>query len=201
MNAIRDQYRHAIAGLDHVLTSFADDRWDDPTPCLGWTARMLAGHVIDGQRQVVAVLSGQTPQPVTDPAHLASIAGSAPVERWASVRAEVEAGLGSVPAGAIVCTPAGDQTVEALLGTAVIEPLVHSWDLAVAADTSIDLDAGAVRWVLSALEDLGGTLAATGMYAPAWEVDDAMTAQQRLLALTGRDPAAAATRTTGGCRG
>lgn len=84
--------------------------------------------------------------------------------------------------------------MEALLGTAVVKPLVHSWDLAAAAGTTVELDAEAVQSVLASLERIGGTLAATGMYAPARAVHDAMTAQERLLALTGRDPAAAATR-------
>lgn len=51
MNPVRLRYQRALDGLQHVITSFPDRCWDRRSPCSAWTARMLAGHVIDGQRR------------------------------------------------------------------------------------------------------------------------------------------------------
>jgi uncharacterized protein (TIGR03086 family) len=138
------------------------------------------------------MLEGQPRPPVDDAGELARIAGPDPVSSWRAARREVVAAIDAAADDAIVPTPMGEQTVEALLGTAIVEPLVHSWDLAMAAGMSIELDADAVRWVLATLEHLGDTLAATGMYAPALPIVDGMRDQDRMLAHTGRatEPAA-----------
>jgi uncharacterized protein (TIGR03086 family) len=194
VNANRLRYHRALTTLDDVIVAFPDHRWDDDTPCAEWTARMLAGHVIDGQLQVAAMVRRRPRPPVREPGELARIAGSSPVVAWRGARAEVEGALDSTPEDAAAKTPTGEQTVDTLLATAIVEPLVHSWDLATTAGIAVDLDDDAVQSVLALVERIGDSLAATGMYATARAVDDAMTESERLLALTGRDPAACAYR-------
>jgi uncharacterized protein (TIGR03086 family) len=94
---------------------------------------------------------------------------------------------GAAP-GAAVATPLGPRTVEQLLGIALVEPVVHTWDLATATGGPADLDPDAVRALLPGVLALGGQLQATGTYGPPVPVPDDAPAQDRLLAALGRRP-------------
>lgn len=64
----REQYRRAWQTLLDVAEQVPPERWDAPSPCAGWTARQLAGHVIDGARQVHVMFTGEPPLvPTTAP--------------------------------------------------------------------------------------------------------------------------------------
>jgi uncharacterized protein (TIGR03083 family) len=39
-------YTKALFGFDHVARTVTPDGWDAASPCEGWTARHVAGHVI-----------------------------------------------------------------------------------------------------------------------------------------------------------
>jgi uncharacterized protein (TIGR03086 family) len=180
-------YRRALATAGHVVDGVTD--WSAPTPCPPWDARMLSGHLIDGQRQVLAMLTGAPHVlPTSDPSGLAAIAGQAPAEAWRAAAHRVDAVLDDLDAAAVVRTPAGDRRVEEVLAIAVIEPLVHGWDLAVASAQGVVLDPDVVATTLAGVEQLGGALAASGMYAPGKQVPEGATPQRRLLTKLGRDP-------------
>ncbi len=85
-------------------------------------------------------------------------------------------------------TPLGTRTVDEVLAVAVVEPLVHAWDLATAAGQTARLDPETVTATLSAVEALAGQLAATGMYAAALPAPSDSSPQDRLLAALGRHP-------------
>lgn len=68
----------------------------------------------------------------------------------------------------------------------MIEPLVHTWDLARAVGVTAALDEEAVETCLAAVAPVADRFAATGMYAPARPVPAGAGAPGRLLALLGR---------------
>jgi uncharacterized protein (TIGR03086 family) len=144
--------------------------------------------VIDGQRQVRAMLAGEGGvPPESDPAGLGRLAGRDPVASWRRVREQTATALSRVDDGAVLRTPLGDTPLPRLLATAVIEPLLHAWDLSASIGGACQLDPEAVRVTLAGVAALGDRLAATGMYAPAQPTRDGMSAQDQLLALTGRN--------------
>lgn len=161
--------------------------WDAPTPCPSWTARQLAGHIIGAAQQTQALLLGEVPPaPVTEPSDLGDVAGDHPA---AGVRAAVVPLLVAVTGldtAAMVGTPHGALPVEQVLAMALVEPVIHGWDLAVAAGQPWHLDDDSVRILLTGVEQMGGQLAATGMYAPAVPVPATADPAQRLLAALGR---------------
>jgi uncharacterized protein (TIGR03086 family) len=75
-----------------------------------------------------------------------------------------------------------------LFAVAVIEPVVHAWDLATATATGqrVVLDERTVEALLVGAEQLGGQLAATGMYSAAVPVPADAPPLRRLLAALGR---------------
>ncbi len=183
------RYLRALDRLGAVVDAVPAERWDAPTPCPDWSARQLAGHLVDGQGQVLAMLTGEGPRvPVTDPGALGLLAGPAPAGSWRRAHQSAAAALRGAAPDAAVATPLGPRTVEQLLGIAFVEPVVHTWDLATATGRPADLDPDAVRALLPGVLALGGQLQATGMYAPAVPVPDDAPAQDRLLAALGRRP-------------
>jgi uncharacterized protein (TIGR03086 family) len=179
-----DRYRHALTGVDDVVARIEPDHWDVLSPCPPWTARDVLGHIIDGQQQIAALLTGQGPRPPHgDPG---TLAGTAPAAAWQAAHRDIEQVLATVNPTAQVATPMGPRTVADILSLAVIEPLVHAWDLARATGHAVRLDPDAVVTTLAGVRALDGQLAATGMYAPARTAPADADLQDQLLAATGR---------------
>ena len=182
-------YLRALDRLGAVVDAVPPDRWDDPTPCPDWSARQLLGHLVDGQRQVLAMAGGDGPRPpVTGPGELGALAGPDPAGAWRRAHEETATTLTGVSPAASVATPLGARTVEQLLGVALVEPVVHCWDLATATGRPADLDPEAGRALLPGVLALGDRLQGSGMYGPAVPVPDDAPAQDRLLAALGRGP-------------
>ena len=183
------RYLRALDRLGAVVDAVPAERWDAPTPCSGWSARQLLGHLVDGQGQVLAMLAGEGPRaPVPEPEALGLLAGPDPAGSWCRAHQAAVAALRGAAPDAGVTTPLGPRTVEQLLGIALVEPVVHTWDLATATGRPADLDPDAVRALLPGVLALGGQRAATGMYAAPVPVPDDAPAQDRLLAALGRRP-------------
>lgn len=189
MTTARDLYLRTLDRASAVVGAVPPDRWDVPTPCPNWSARQLLGHLIAGQQQVLAMAVGDgPPPPVTDRKALAALAGPDPIAAWRRTCEVGAPALASIAPTTEIATPLGHQTVEQLLGIALIEPVVHTWDLAVATGQAAALDAEVVEALLPGVLALGDQLQATGMYQPALTVPDDAPAPDRLLAALGRDP-------------
>ena len=70
----------------------------------------------------------------------------------------------------------------------VSDVAIHTWDLARAVGADEELDTELVEAVWTVFEPQKETLAASGLYAPPVPLPDDAPLQQRLLAVTGRDP-------------
>jgi uncharacterized protein (TIGR03083 family) len=43
------RYLRGLDRLGAVVDAVPAERWNAPTPCSGWSARHLVGHLVDGQ--------------------------------------------------------------------------------------------------------------------------------------------------------
>ena len=135
MNQTAARYQRVLAGVSDVVSRIPGDRWNTPSPCTQWTTLHVVGHLVDGQHQVAALITGKGPrEPLKDPV---AAAGGDPASAWAARTRHMDSVLGAVDPAAVVPSHHGDVTVETVLGTAVIEPPIHAWDLAQAADFSV----------------------------------------------------------------
>ncbi|GAB7005871.1 hypothetical protein JCM18899A_33440 [Nocardioides sp. AN3] len=66
---------------------------------------------------------------------------------------------------------------------------MHSWDLARALDTQIDLDDARCAEALAAMQSLDEVLRSSGQFGPKVPVPDDVPVQDRFVAFIGRDPA------------
>lgn len=187
MNQTVTRYLRVLTNVSDVVDRVPADSWSNPSPCQGWTGLHVLGHIIDGQRQTAALLSGQGPrEPLSNPAE--AVTGS-PAAAWAAAFQHMQELLTGTDPNRRVASPHGEVTAEWVLATAVIEPLVHAWDLAQAAGIETSLDDEAVDVCLTVIAPMAEQFAATGMYAPALTAPVHATPQQQLLALLGRKAA------------
>ncbi|MER5778126.1 TIGR03086 family metal-binding protein [Streptomyces sp. NPDC002039] len=184
MNPTIARYRRALDGVGDVLRRIPADRLRSPSPCPGWTTLHVLGHVIDGQRQIAALLTGDGPRaPRPDPLEL--VRGD-PEADWRAAYTSMRELLEVTDPNGLVPSHHGEVSAQSVLATAVIEPLVHTWDLARAGGVEVSLDDEAVDECLAAVTPMAGRFAATGMYAPAVFLPGHTSPRQRLLGLLGR---------------
>lgn len=176
MSAPVDRHCRACAGFGQVVAQVGD-RWGRPSPCTEWDARGVLEHVI-GFHDVLLLrpLSAKPQRPKDDP-----------VARWQLTEAAIS---GLIRAGhdRVVEVP-GDQVIDLvhLLPMLTTDVLVHTWDLARAADVPIDLDPELCQLSLAAAGD-APAIAASGLYDPPVDVPPDANVQARLVACMGRDP-------------
>ena len=151
---------------------------DDPTPCVGWTVRDLLNHMLATQQYFVgAARGGDVAPPGPTPPDLL---GDDPVADFDRARSETLSTYGE------------DGVVERTgpaLGIAFSDQLLHGWDLATATGQDATMPDGLAE---AAYETIHGRFTdeqRKGVFGPEIPVAADASAQDRLLAYTGRDPA------------
>jgi uncharacterized protein (TIGR03083 family) len=202
-------YIKGLFCFDAVVQRTDRTRWDDPSPCERWTARGVVNHnalvcfmIAEMARgHPAAVPAGSVergrPAPSRDgfvfAPHLAQLfvgANDDPVEVWNKRRDDVLEALdrpGALQTEAR--SPWGHPTVDAFLGLAFYDPLVHAWDLAKAVGQPPVLDAQLAQRALDYLTEFGkhqDLRQPISLAAPV--VTTAQDPVTRLIAFTGRQP-------------
>ncbi|MFB9909479.1 TIGR03086 family metal-binding protein [Allokutzneria oryzae] len=190
MNQAVARYQRAMSEFDAVVRNVPDDRWTAASPCRGWDARGIVGHVLSSQDMLFAWISGKRPaMPEDDPA--ARVGGDA-AGAWRGTYAEVREALAApdLPGRPVSTFPGGPSTVDEILDSGLVEPLVHAWDLARAAGVPFTLDDELATECLRAMRQHEQRVRLSGMFGSEHAVGSEATAGERLLAFLGRDPAA-----------
>jgi len=182
------RYTVAVFGFEHVLRMVPKGAWDAPSPCEGWSAREVAGHAMGVVNNIAAKAGvGEAVDPFGD---VGAIAGDDPVESYRMIRNRLLDALDQDGVlEQMVTSRLGDRPMDAYLAAMTGDTLVHTWDVARAAGVDDTLDPELVRIVHeSMVEEESPGMRTPGRYDPAVDADDDMSAQDRLIAYTGRDP-------------
>ena len=183
--------------LAAVVRDVSDDQLGEPTPCEGMTVGELLDH-IDGLSVAFAAAARKIPlegggrPPVPDasrlgedwrdriPARLAELA-----EAWREPSAWT--GTAEIGGGVLPAEVAGTSALD--------EILVHGWDLAVATGSAYPADDSALADAVQRVSQWVGAIVAEypqgspGLFGPPVPVPGDAAPLDRLLGLTGRDPA------------
>lgn len=179
-------YTKALYGMDHVVRLVPDDGWDRLSPCEGWTARHVIGHVIAIQRYMLAVIQGVEPtmDPMTEPNRHA---GDDPAATWAAARDDILAALDHEGVlHRVVKTFRGEQQIDEMIGSNVADTTIHTWDLARAADVDDRLDPGLVARACELILPVADDMRRPMVFGPRVDPPAGADAQTVLLAATGR---------------
>jgi len=139
MTEIAERFRRVAQGLTTTIDAVPDDAWTNPSPCPGWDARDVVRHLVDwlpGPGFLLGTFAIETrPLPSVD---------DDPAGAWAAVRDAIQGGLDDPAVAERVedCGPPGQLSFEAAVDmTCTSDVLIHTWDLARAADVEVELDA------------------------------------------------------------
>jgi uncharacterized protein (TIGR03086 family) len=179
-----DGFARTLDGFEAVLAGVAPDRWDAPSPCSGWYALDVAGHVIANLLALEAFAAGVYEEEPADPR---SAAGNDPLAAWRLARAAVPAALSPAALARIAPLPSGPVPLSTFLEQhAPMEILVHTWDLAQATGQAVALDPGLVRDALGPARQFAPMARILGLIGPECTVAEDADDLTRLLAILGR---------------
>ncbi|MFF0815264.1 TIGR03086 family metal-binding protein [Rhodococcus sp. NPDC003318] len=159
--------------------------WSAPTPDTDWDTAALVRHVIVEQQWVPPLLGGLT---VADAESRIRPLGDDLVAEWHRWSGLAIAAWDTAPPAAPVHLSYAVVTVDHYLREQVSDVTVHSWDLARATGVDATLNPALVSGVWEVFDSQREMLAASGLFGRPVEVDDDAPLQDRLIALTGRDP-------------
>ncbi|QXJ19812.1 TIGR03086 family protein [Actinomadura graeca] len=181
------RFVRALEVFEAVLAGVPAGRWESPSPCEGWCAVDVAGHVMAGLLAVREVAAGR-PFPGTDP-DVREVAGADPVATWRSVRADLMAALGPGTLERRVELAVGvETTVGEWLDRYPLELLVHAWDLGQATGRPVVFPPDLAAAALETARRFAPQGRAAGMIGPERAVPGGADDQARLLAVFGRGP-------------
>lgn len=159
--------------------------WHAPTPDTEWDVTDLVRHMVDEQRWVQPLTSGRTLAEAE--AALEPIGDDLAVE-WARYAEQATAAWAMTPPAQEVHLSYGRVPCLDYLKQQVADIAIHTWDLARAIGADEHLDPRLVEAVWADLEPQRDLLASSGLFADPVPVPDDASPQDRLIALTGRDP-------------
>ncbi len=179
-------YTKALNSFDQVVNSVPSTAWSNASPCEGWSARDVLGHVIAVQGYVEALARGV--EPTMNPYGMpGDLAGDQPPAAWAAARGSVLEALGSPGViDQIVQTFRAAETIDSLHAWNVVDTLAHTWDLARAAGVDDQLDEDLVDHAIAQAEPVIGAMRQPPFFGGPVTVDDDSSRSTQFLALLGR---------------
>ena len=184
MDDVSNRFRAVAAGFTARVEAVPAGAWDNPSPCAGWRARDVVGHLVEWVPPFLHGGAG-VELPVIPPVD------EDPVLAWATLRDGLQVVLDDpVTSASTFSNPhTGTHRLDDAIGQFVLgDVLVHTWDLARATGLDESLDPDEVARMAAGVEAMGDALEKSGQYGPRVAIDDAADVQTRLLALTGRRP-------------
>ena len=183
MSDISERYERITRQFTDRVRSVTPEAWDNPSPCVGWTARDVVGHLTEWIPSFFGTQGVRFP-PVP------SVADD-PVAAWEVVQATIAEALAD-PTVAVrpVETPFDTQSLAETVDMIVTgDVFTHTWDLARATGQDETLDEDQLQRMLAAVGGMPEEmLRADGMFGPRIDVPVDADDQSRFLGYVGRQP-------------
>jgi uncharacterized protein (TIGR03086 family) len=172
----------------------SEAQWSAPTPDSEWSVADLVNHLIDEHRWLPPLLHGLD---LASAEQVVAGTRDLPVEGGVGGNlAESWDEAATTSHDAVVEPDALERTVELSRGPTAarqylremtIDLAVHSWDLGIAIGYGEPLPGELAEWAHDEVRNWGD-VSGTGYFSAPVQVDDAASAQDKLVAATGRDP-------------
>jgi uncharacterized protein (TIGR03086 family) len=180
MSEVADRYRRLSDAFAAKIAAVPPATWESPSPCEGWTARDIVGHVAQTQGMFRSFVGRDVPEgPSVD---------DDPAGAFDAARGAVQADLDD-PELAVTEFDGmmGRTTFETAVGRFLCTDLVvHGWDLARAAGLDDRIDPQDVERVQQVAASFGDAMRSPQAFGPALDPPDGADDQTRLLAFLGR---------------
>jgi uncharacterized protein (TIGR03086 family) len=181
---MKELLSEAIEVVDGVADRVGD--WSRPSPCEGWTASDVLGHITATLGRVRGVLAAGSP-----PAAVPDQGGSA-LTAWRAARDELLPFLVGIELSRVVQTPFGDRTIQAALARPTADLCCHAWDIAASQGEHLELPAHLLDVVQAVIDAVPpDALRQAGLFGPAVEAGPEAGPTDRVMAWLGRTTPAA----------
>ena len=181
MSEITERYERVTGRFTDRVRNVPAGAWDDPSPCEGWTARDVVGHLCEWIPGFFGANGVEFPD-------LPSVEED-PVAAWETVQQTVGRALADPElASREVATPFSTQSLAETVDMIVTgDVFTHTWDLARATGQDDTLDPDQVQRMVASIGAMPEeAMRADGMFGPPIEVPDDADDQTRYLAYVGR---------------
>lgn len=181
MDDIAERYERVTAQFTERVRAVPEDAWNNPSPCEGWTARDVVGHLTDWIPAFFGSHGVKFP-PVP------SVADD-PVGAWETVRVTIAGALvDPTLATRQVATPFGVKSLAETVDMIVTgDVFTHTWDLARATGQPETLDPDQLERMIAGMAAMPDeVLRADGMFGPRIDVPADADDQTKFLGFVGR---------------
>src|SRR3954453_18787392 len=181
MSDIAERYARVTTRFTDRVRAVPAGSWDNPSPCEGWTARDVVGHLTDwitGFFGAHGVAFPPVPSVSDDP-----------VGAWEVVQGTIADALADPDSAAKqVETPFSTQSFAETVDMIVTgDVFTHTWDLSRATGQDDTLDPEQLQRMIAGMGAMPEeALRADGMFGPKIDVPDDADDQTRFLAFVGR---------------
>jgi uncharacterized protein (TIGR03086 family) len=181
-----------LQGLDffgRAVGQLSPADWERDSPCSGWRALDVLGHVGQATRFGTALLQGTRPDwsPVEPPGALVE---GAPETWWTGLSGPAAAALSGVDLTQEVDSPAGRRSIGDGLSFPALDLYIHGWDVARSGGVDLVIPAEAIEFAHTVIDPVPEDRIRNGrVFAAARPTPPGATDSEAFLAWTGRDPA------------
>jgi len=180
-----------LDGLDFfgaVVARLAPDDWARRSPCAGWRALDVLGHVGAACAFGTRLLTtGEMVWEETDSP--GSTVEGDPAAWWEALAPTAGAAVAGVDLDRVIETPMGSRTVAEGLAFPAIDLFVHAWDLAATIGESVVLPDEAIEFAEATFAGLpADMMRSPAIFGEALDAPPGATRSEAFLAWTGRDP-------------
>lgn len=182
---VGELYVEAVANFGRMVDAVAEHEWDLPTPCSDWNVKEIVAHVVLGEAQLPAVLSGESS--ATQASLGVELLGASPIATWRGTAIKaIEATRVPGVVEQVFDLNGGSVSGEQLLAYRITDNLVHAWDISVAVGRIAAISDPHAEWLLAFWQPVAMQIQDANFFAPPIEPPAGASASDRLLALLGR---------------
>jgi uncharacterized protein (TIGR03086 family) len=179
-----------LTGLDvfgRVVREVPADGWDAPSPCAGWTALDVLGHVVRILDVGNQILSGEPPDWSTPEGRPADLVGDDPVRRWEEGAARARTAMEGVDLEQVVESPMGPRSIREGLAFPGLDLHLHAWDLGRAVGVDVEIAPEVADFTHERIDPLPEEMKrSAGVFGPEVQAPADATPTEQLMAWTGR---------------
>jgi uncharacterized protein (TIGR03086 family) len=181
-------YLDGLAFFSGAVARLQASDWERASPCSGWRAVDVLGHVGSAVRFGTKLLRDDSPiwEPVDPPG--SAVEGD-PGSWWEAFVGPAREAVSGVDLSRVVDSPMGRRTIGEGLSFPALDLFVHAWDLSRVVDAEVEIPAEVIEFAQAVIDRLPAEqvrnprVFATEVAPPA-----GATPTQRFIAWTGRDP-------------
>jgi uncharacterized protein (TIGR03086 family) len=162
--------------------------WDRPSPCSGWRALDVLGHVGSAVRFGTKLLQDDRPvwEPVDPPG--SAVEGD-PGSWWAALVGPAREAVSGVDLSRVVESPMGRRSIGEGLSFPALDLFVHAWDLSRVVGADVEIPLQAIEFARGVIDPIPAEqVRSARVFAAEVAPPPDATPTQRFIAWTGRDP-------------